>query len=808
MKEKLKKSYLEHLTISLAKRQDKATMLDRYQALALSIRDLMVRKWIDTQVSYEEQHPKTVCYLSLEYLIGRTMGNAMINLEVFEVAKEAMAELGFEIEDIRDEEVDAGLGNGGLGRLAACYLDSMATLDLPAYGYGIRYDYGIFKQIIDENGCQVEDPDNWLQHGNIWEIQRPEKSRTVHFYGHTEADRTSTRAYKRILLDTQDVMAIPYDTPIPGYKTNNVNTLRLWSAHSMYGFNLKQFNKGDYLNANLDALLTENITKVLYPNDNNYEGKELRLKQQYFLVSATIQDILDRYLARGNKIEKLYEKVTMQLNDTHPALAVPELMRILIDEHELTWDNAWGICTKAFNYTNHTLMSEALERWPVPLLKTLLPRIMEIIYEINSRFMKDVIKRYPGDLDRMGRMSLIEEVGEKKVRMAYLAVIGSAHVNGVAALHTELLKNGMFRDFYEYTPDKFINVTNGITPRRWLRKSNPELSALITERIGDGWVKDLDQLKKIEKFAKDADFQNAFQKIKMHNKEQMALYIEEYNNVVVDPASIFDVQIKRLHEYKRQLLNILNAISLYLDIKDNPTGKFTPRTIIFGAKAAPGYFMAKLIIQLINSVAKAINADKDTDGKLKIVFLANYRVSLAEKIIPAADLSEQISLAGTEASGTGNMKFALNGALTIGTLDGANVEIHDVVGRENIFIFGMQVDEVKELRSKGYCPQEFIERSPKLKRVLELIRSGFFSPGHPERFKPILESFIYDTYMVAADFNAYAAAQQEVSEIYLNKALWAERAIINVANMGMFSSDRSIRDYAEKIWHVKSHPVR
>lgn len=808
MKEKLKASYLEHLTISMAKREDRATMLDRYQALALSIRDLMVRKWIDTQVAYEEKHPKMVCYLSLEYLIGRTMGNAMINLEVFEIAKEAMAELGFEIEDIRDEETDAGLGNGGLGRLAACYLDSMATLDLPAYGYGIRYDYGIFKQIIDENGCQVEDPDNWLQNGNVWEIQRPERSKTVQFYGYTEADRTSSKKYKRRWLDTQNVMAMAYDTPIPGYKTNNVNTLRLWAAHSMYGFNLKQFNKGDYLNANLDALLTENITKVLYPNDNNYEGKELRLKQQYFLVSATIQDILERYLRQGNKVDKLSDKVSMQLNDTHPALAVPELMRLLIDEHDLTWDKAWAICTKSFNYTNHTLMSEALETWPVAMLKKLLPRIMEIIYEINERFMNEVISNYPGDLNRMGRMSLIEEGEEKKVRMAYLAVISSSHVNGVAALHTELLKHGMFNDFYEYTPEKFINVTNGITPRRWLRKANTKLSAIITDKIGEGWVKDLDHLKKLEKFATDKDFQREFMEIKKQNKVNMAQYIKEYNNVIVDPASMFDVQIKRLHEYKRQLLNLLHAISLYLDIKDNPTGKFVPRTIIFGAKAAPGYYIAKLIIQLINSVAKVINADKDTDRKLKIVFLANYRVSLAEKIIPAADLSEQISLAGTEASGTGNMKFALNGALTIGTLDGANVEIHDAVGSENIFIFGMKVDEVHELQSKGYRPQEFVEKSPKLKRVLELIRSGFFSPKNPECFKPILESFIYDTYMVAADFNAYAAKQKEVSEVFVNKNLWTEKAIINVANMGMFSSDRSIMDYANKIWDIKPYPVK
>jgi len=808
MKEKLKKSYLKHLTISLAKRPDKATMLDCYKALALSIRDLMVKKWIETQVYYEEKHPKTISYLSLEYLIGRTMGNAMINLEVFDLAKEAMAELGFDIEDIRSQESDAGLGNGGLGRLAACYLDSMATLDLPAYGYGIRYDYGIFKQIIDENGAQVEDPDNWLQNGNIWEVQRPERAKIVHFYGHTEADRTSNRKYKRNLLDTQDVLAMPYDTPIPGYKTNNVNTLRLWSAQSLYGFNLKQFNKGDYLKANLDALLTENITKVLYPNDNNYEGKELRLKQQYFLVSSTIQDILERYLTSGNKIENLPEKVVIQLNDTHPALAVPELMRILIDDHNISWDVAWGICIKIFNYTNHTLMSEALERWPVSLMEQLLPRVLEVIYEINSHFLREVANKYPGDNDILSRMSIIEEGDEKRVRMAYLAVVASSHVNGVAALHTELLKAGMFNDFYKLTPNKFINVTNGITPRRWLCKSNPELSNLITDKIGADWIKDLDKLKGIEKFAKDASFRDEFQKIKMRNKEYMAEYIKENNGVIIDPAAMFDVQIKRLHEYKRQLLNILHAISLYLEIKDNPAGDFVPRTIVFGAKAAPGYYIAKLIIQLINSVAKVINDDKDSKDKLKIVFLANYRVSLAERIIPATDLSEQISLAGTEASGTGNMKFALNGALTIGTLDGANVEIHDAVGSDNIFIFGMKVKEVQKIKSEGYLADQYIARSPKLKRALDLIHSGFFSPGNRELFKPILESFIYDNYMIAADFNSYASTQSQVSELYLNRDLWAEKAIINVANMGMFSSDRSINDYAEKIWKIKPYHVK
>ena len=802
LKNKLKSSYLNHLTLSLAKREDKATMLDRYKALALSIRDLLVKKWIDTKERYEEENPRTVFYISLEYLIGRMMGNTMINLEIIDIAREAMGELGFDIEDIRNEEVDAGLGNGGLGRLAACFLDSLATIDIPAFGYGIRYDFGIFKQMIDEQGNQVEEPDNWLKNGNVWEIQRPEHSKVVRFYGHTEPDRTSGFKYKRILVDTQDVTAMPYDTPIPGYKTETVNTLRLWSAQSRYGFNLKQFNQGDYLRANLDALVTENITKVLYPNDNNYEGKELRLKQQYFLVSATLQDLIGRYIALGNKIKNLPEKVTIQLNDTHPALAVPELMRMLIDEFNLSWEESWDICKKVFNYTNHTLMSEALERWSVSMLQTLLPRILEIIYEINAHFLDEVNSKYPGDVEKISKMSLIEEGDEKMVRMAYMAVVASSHVNGVAALHTELLKAGMFNDFYTIYPDKFVNVTNGITPRRWILKANMELSDLISSKIGNGWGRSLGMLKDIEQYAKDSKFQNDFMAIKLRNKQQLARYILENNGIEVNPESIFDTQVKRLHEYKRQLLNLLHAISLYLDIKDNPNGKFVPRTILFGAKAAPGYYTAKMIIALINSVAKVINNDKDINGKLKVVFLENYRVSLAEKIIPATDLSEQISLAGTEASGTGNMKFSLNGALTIGTMDGANVEIHDAVGADNIFIFGMAVEEVQKLKRDGYWPYDHINRSPKLKRVLDLIASGFFSLGDPNRFQGIIDTFTNDTYMVAADFNAYVTKQKEVEELYTNKSLWAEKAIINVANMGMFSSDRSIMDYADKIWHV------
>jgi len=808
MKDKLKKAYEKHLSRSLAKRPDKASMYDKYQALALSVRDLMVDKWIATQAAYEEENPRTAYYVSLEYLIGRTMGNAMINLGLNGEARAAMQELGLDLDAIREEEVDAGLGNGGLGRLAACYLDSMATLNLPAFGYGIRYDYGIFKQIIDAAGNQIEEPDNWLRQGNVWEIQRPERARVVRFYGRTEACRTSPRRYRRQWVETQDVLAMPYDTPIPGYCTNTVNSLRLWSAKAMTAFSLKDFNQGDFLNANLGALLTENITKVLYPNDHNYEGKELRVKQQYFLVSASVQDILRRYLDQGNDIHRLHEKVSIQLNDTHPAFAVPELMRLLIDEHDLSWDEAWGICTRTFNYTNHTLMGEALERWPVAMLEKLLPRILEIVYEINARFLRQVANRHPGDLDRLGRMSLIEENQGKEVRMAYMAVVASHRVNGVAALHTELLKDGLFRDFHEFYPGKFVNVTNGITPRRWLRKANPGLAELITGKVGEGWVRDLDQLDRIAALADDAGFRKAFREVKRRNKEQLAAYIRAHHGAKVDPEAMFDVQVKRLHEYKRQLLNVLRCVAMFLEIKDNPQAHVVPRVVVFAAKAAPGYFLAKLIIRLINAVGAVINQDEEVADRLKVVFLANYRVSLAEKVIPAADLSEQISLAGTEASGTGNMKFALNGALTIGTMDGANIEIHDAVGEENIFIFGMRVAEVEALRASGYRPQEFIERSPRLRRAIELIRCGFFSQEEPDVFQPIVDSFQWDPYMVAADFDAYWDRQEDIDEAFRKPAGWDRRAIINTARMGYFSSDRSIREYADKIWDLKPYRVR
>ena len=805
-KEMLKKLFLHHLTCSLGKRPEKSVNLDRYHALALTIRDLMMRDWIATRDEYEEKNPRTVCYISLEFLIGRTLGNAMVNLGVEQEAAEAMTELGYKIDEIRDEEVDAGLGNGGLGRLAACYLDSMATLELPAYGYGIRYDYGIFKQII-QNGYQVEEPDNWLSRGNPWEIRRPEIACVVQFGGHVEKIRDDANPDRRRWVDTQDVKAMPYDTPIPGYRNHTVNTLRLWSAESLYGFNLTKFNQGDYISANLESSLDQNITRVLYPNDNNYEGKELRLKQQYFLVSASLQDLFSRTISNKTDLHDLRKTAVVQLNDTHPALAIPEMMRLLIDIHNFSWNDAWDVTTHVFNYTNHTLMSEALERWSVKLFEKLLPRHLEIIYEINFIFLRQVATRYIDDNSRLTRMSLIQEQPEKMVRMAYMCVATAHRVNGVAALHTELLKNGLFRDFSEFFPNKFVNVTNGITPRRWLKKANPGLSRIIDDRIGDTWPKDLDQLEKLVKFEKDNELLGELAKVKRANKLVLAKYIYEHNGVEVNPDSIFDVQVKRLHEYKRQLLNILHAITLYLQLKDDPKMDFVPRTIIFGAKSAPGYAMAKLIIKLINSVAEVVNNDPAIGDRLKVLFLANYRVSLAEKIIPAADLSEQISLAGTEASGTGNMKFALNGALTIGTLDGANIEIRDRVGADNIFIFGLNVDEVRQLREQGYHPSEFVEKSPLLKRALDLIRNNFFSPGEFDIFKQILDSLDYDNYMCAADFDSYASVQKQVAELYRKPIEWQRKCLRNIANMGFFSSDRSIREYAENIWDIEPCPV-
>jgi starch phosphorylase len=799
----LRQSFANHLLYTLAKDQYSATKLDLYNSLALTVKDQLVKHWIRTQQTYHNADVKRVYYLSLEFLMGRTLGNSLINLQLFDTCFQALHELGYDLEELQGMEWDAGLGNGGLGRLAACFLDSMATLELPAYGYGIRYEYGIFYQHIHD-GYQIETPDNWLRYGNAWEIPRPERLYPVKFYGHVLQYHDKDGAFRNEWAETQDVMAMAYDTPIPGYANSTVNNLRLWAAKSTREFDLEYFNHGDYIRAVEDKHRTETISKVLYPNDNVSEGKELRLKQQYFFVSATLQDIIRRYQRTNPQFDIFAEKVAIQLNDTHPAIAIPELMRILVDMHEFPWEKAWDITVKTFGYTNHTILPEALEKWPVMLMERVLPRHLLIIYEINRRFLEEVSRRFPEDVDRIQRMSLIEEGKDKKVRMAHLAIVGSHSVNGVAALHTHLLKTGIFKDFFEMYPEKFNNKTNGITQRRWLRKCNPRLSDLISKQIGDNWITDLSQLKKLVSFAEDSAFRDEWHQVKWANKKQLAGYISKITGVEVNVESLFDCQVKRIHEYKRQLLNVLHVIHLYNQIKTNPQAPFVPRTILFAGKAAPGYLMAKLIIKLINSVEEWINADPDVQGRLKVVFLPNYRVSLAEKIIPAVDLSEQISTAGTEASGTGNMKFALNGALTIGTLDGANIEIKEEVGDENIFIFGLTAEEVLNKKRSGYNPFSYYESIPALKKVIDMIANGYFSPSHPSLFKPIVDSLLYqgDAYMLLADFESYVQCQQRVSEVYLDPEAWTRKSILNVANMGKFSSDRTIAEYARDIWGV------
>lgn len=738
--------------------------------------------------------------------MGRSLQNTMINLGMQSAYDEALYQLGLDIEELEDMEEDAGLGNGGLGRLAACFLDSMATLGLAAYGYGIRYEYGIFAQKI-KNGEQIEEPDDWLRYGNPWEKARPEFMLPIQFYG-----RLSDGEGQKKWVDTQIVYAMPYDNPIPGFGNNVVNTLRLWSAKSPVDFNLKFFNDGDYIQAVLDRNLAENISRVLYPNDNFFEGKELRLKQEYFMVAATLQDIIRRYKSSkfGSRDEvrtnfdSFPDKVAIQLNDTHPAMAIPELMRILMDVEGLPWEKAWDITTRTCAYTNHTVLPEALERWPVSLLESILPRHLQIIYHINFLFMEKVAKKYPGDFDRMKRMSCVEEDGDKRINMAHLAIVGSHAVNGVAALHSEILKADLFKLFYEFEPDKFQNKTNGITPRRWLLLCNPGLSDVIAEKIGDEWPVHLDQLTGLKKFAKDPNFQRAVAQVKQENKLKLATALEAEYGVKVNPASMFDIHVKRIHEYKRQLLNCLHIITLYNRIKRDPTAKFTPRTIMIGGKAAPGYYVAKKIIKLICAVGNVVNNDPIVGDKLKVIFLENYRVTLAEKIMPAADLSEQISTAGTEASGTGNMKFMLNGALTVGTMDGANVEMAEEMGLENIFIFGMTVEEVEALKRKGYNAWDYYNSNPDIKQCVDQIQGGFFSPSNPNEFRDIADILLkYDSYFLFADYEAYIKAQDKVSETYQDQSKWLEMAIHNIASSGKFSSDRTIAEYATEIWGVK-----
>lgn len=802
----MKKAFNRHLHYTLVKDRNIATPRDYYFALAHTVRDHLVSRWIRTQQYYYEKDPKRVYYLSLEYYMGRSLQNTMINLGIQTSVDEALYQLGLDVEELEDLEDDAGLGNGGLGRLAACFLDSMATLGLAAYGYGIRYEYGIFTQKIMD-GHQQEEPDDWLRFGNPWEKARPEFMLPVYFYGRVEDTPDGVK-----WVDTQMVLAMPYDNPIPGYRNNVVNTLRLWSAKSPVDFDLKFFNSGDYIQAVLDRNIAENISRVLYPNDNFFEGKELRLRQEYFMCAATLQDIIRRYKASKfgsreavrHSFNELADKVAIQLNDTHPALAIPELLRILLDLEKLPYDEAWQLVVKCCAYTNHTVLPEALERWPVAMLENVLPRHMQLIYHINHLHLQQVSARWPGDSDRMRRMSLIEEEGERRVNMAHLCVVGSHAVNGVAAIHSDILKATVFKDFYELWPEKFQNKTNGITPRRWLMLCNPGLSDLICDKIGEEWAVHLEQLQGLRKWAKDPVFQRAVMKVKQENKLKLASLIERETGVKIDPASMFDVQVKRIHEYKRQLLNILHVITIYNRIKRDPSATVTPRTVMIGGKAAPGYHTAKQIIALTCAVGDTVNNDPDVAGRLKLIFLENYRVTLAETVVPAADLSEQISTAGTEASGTGNMKFMLNGALTVGTMDGANVEMAEEAGMDNIFIFGMRVDDVNALQQRGYNAHEYYEKSPELRQCIEQIRSGFFSPHNPGEFSHIADILLHhDRFLHLADYEAYIEAQDLVSKTYQDGEKWAEMVIHNIAMSGKFSSDRTIEQYAREIWGVE-----
>lgn len=802
----IKESFNRHLHYTCVKDRNVATNKDYYEALAHTVRDKLCSRWIKTQQQYYKKDPKRVYYLSLEYYLGRSLTNIMINLGIKNACDEAMYQLGLEIEELEAEEADAGLGNGGLGRLAACFMDSLATLGIPSYGYGLRYDYGIFEQKI-QHGQQIEIPDEWLRFGNVWEHSRPEYSIPVHLYGRTICDASG---HNYTWTDTKVVYAVAYDMPVPGYGQHAMtNTMRLWSVKSPKDFDLEYFQKGDYISAVLDRNDAENITRVLYPNDNMFEGKELRLKQEYVMVSATIQDIVRRYkqaeFGSQRPTRELFdsfpEKVAIQLNDTHPALGVPELMRILLDVEKLSWEQAWDVCTKTFAYTNHTVLPEALERWPVDLLERLLPRHLIIIYAINHHFLEHVKKAFPDDEDRLRRMSIIEEEPFKRINMAHLAIVGSHAVNGVAALHSEIIKTSVFKDFHEMFPDRFQNKTNGITPRRWLLLCNPGLSEIIEQRIGEEWIVDLSKLRLLEPMI-DVAFLKELDRVKQENKNVLAEIIKQNYGIVVNTDSIFDVHVKRIHEYKRQLLNVLHIITMYNRLKSSPSMKFVPRTVMIGGKAAPGYYMAKLIIKLILAVAKVINNDPVISDKLKVVFLENYRVSLAEKIIPATDLSEQISTAGTEASGTGNMKFQLNGALTIGTLDGANVEMREEMGEENIFIFGMTVDEVEAEKKAGYDPKLYYESNPELKLCIDQIEDGTF--GAPGTFQHIVDELLnHDRFFLLKDYESYISCQEEVSRTYLNRGTWLRMCAKNVTSSGKFSSDRTISEYARDIWNVK-----
>lgn len=802
--ETLKRAFLDNLFYIQGKFPTLATKNDCYMALAYTVRDRMLQHWAETTVTYTEKASRTVAYLSAEFLIGPQLGENLINLGIFDEVKEAMAQLGLNFDDLLEQEEEPGLGNGGLGRLAACYLDSLATLEIPAMGYGIRYEFGIFDQEI-KDGWQVEITDKWLRFGYPWDIARPEWAVKVKFGGYTEPDTDERGHYRVRWVSQQVVKGVPYDMPVLGYKVNTANTLRLWRSEATEIFDFAAFSRGDYYGAVDQKIVSENLTKVLYPNDEKIEGKVLRLEQQFFFVSCSLQDMFRILLRQNLPIEKFHEKFAIQLNDTHPAIAVTELMRLLLDEYGMEWEAAWSIVQNTFGYTNHTLLPEALERWPLSLFGSLLPRHLEIIYEINHRFLEQVRSKFGDDGERISRMSLIDESGERYVRMANLACVGSHAINGVAELHSELLKKTVLRDFYEFSPEKFSNKTNGVTPRRFIALSNPGQTKLITSKIGENWIKSLEDLHLLEGLVDDSEFRAAWYQVKLANKQNLAERIYKVVGITVNPESLFDAQVKRFHEYKRQHLNVLHIITLYNRLKENPGPDITPRTFIFGGKAAPGYYMAKLIIKLINSVAEVVNNDPDVSDRLKVVFFPDYNVTNSQRIYPAADLSEQISTAGLEASGTGNMKFAMNGALTIGTLDGANVEIRSCVGAENFFLFGLTNDEVAEVKSQGYRPWDYYYSNPHLKQVIDLISLGHFSQGDTNLFKPFVDKLLADDpFMVLADYQSYVDCQDKVSQAYKDKDNWIKMSILNAARMGKFSSDRSIREYCQDIWNVEA----
>jgi starch phosphorylase len=806
-KEALKNAFLDDLFYVQGKFPALATKNDYYMALAYAVRDRMLQRWISTAATYTKQGSRTVAYLSAEFLMGPHLGNNLINLGIFARVKQSMTELGFNFDDLLKQEEEPGLGNGGLGRLAACFIESLATLEIPAMGYGIRYEFGIFhQQIVD--GWQIEKTDKWLRYGNPWELVRPEWAVEVKLGGTTEHYHDEHGRLRARWVPGKIVAGVPYDTPILGYHTNTANTLRLWKAEAPESFDFASFNSGDYYGAVNQKVTSENLSKVLYPNDEQLRGKELRLEQQYFFVSCSLQDMMRILRTQKIPVEDFHEKFAVQLNDTHPAIAIAELMRLLVDEHLLPWAEAWEVTRRTFAYTNHTLLPEALERWPLAVFARVLPRHLEIIYEINARFLDEVRIRFLGDEGRIARLSLIDESGERYVRMAHLACVGSHAINGVAALHSELLKSDVLRDFYELWPQKFSNKTNGVTPRRWMVLSNPKLAGLITEQLGDGWVKDLSQLRALEPLAEDAAFRARWREIKLENKRNFAALALQDTGVSVDPASMFDVLVKRIHEYKRQHLQVLHIVALYHRIKSNPSLEIQPRTFIFGGKAAPGYHLAKLIIKLITSVGDVVNRDPDVRERLKVVFLPNFNVTNGQRVYPAADLSEQISTAGKEASGTGNMKFCMNGALTIGTLDGANIEIRDEVGAENFFLFGLSAEEVYAIKARGYRPMDFYESNPELRDVIELIRGGFFSRGDTDLFRPIVDGLLHhDPYLLLADFKAYMECQDRVSAAFGDVERWTRMSILNTARSGKFSSDRTIREYCADIWDAKAVPI-